>query len=488
MAEPKDDVLFKAWDLFVGNGGAKNPERAVQMSTPAARKGNSSAALLIGIAYLKGEGARRDPAEAFRWISKAAKGDNRAGQVLIAELLLNGVGTTADHHKAREWLRKAADAGHPRGQLRYAQLLLEPPVEKDRDYVSALAYASRAQSKLPEAGFEVGIILSRDRDNLKADPVRSVAALGQAASAGHGQSQYLFATCLLAGFGVTQDHAAAMEWLEKAASQGVPGARFHLGQAYIEGIGKPVAVLRGVKLLELAAEDGEPGALNNLGLIYSMGASGLTVDLPRAIEYFRRGAESGDVDAKLNFGVATLKGIGRPADPAQGIKLISEVAASDHTLALWTLGVFELLGEGLPINEDAGVRHIRRASDLGFSDATSTLCDLARAAKAGVKFESEGFNAVLDRGLQKSLPNCQYLVSLRYGRGILVPVDHVRGLQYLHQAAQGGYHFAEADLAFMYFTGQYVEVDMEKSRYWLKRAADHGNEEALSLLKKAGQR
>mmetsp|Transcript_20761 Transcript_20761/g.52570 ORF Transcript_20761/g.52570 Transcript_20761/m.52570 type:complete len:86 (+) Transcript_20761:182-439(+) len=54
---------------------------------------------------------------------------------------------------------------------------------------------------------------------------------------GYAKAQYTFSKMLTEGFGVLQDHAAALELFRKAASQGHTNANIQLGWAHSKGVG-----------------------------------------------------------------------------------------------------------------------------------------------------------------------------------------------------------------------------------------------------------
>jgi TPR repeat protein len=479
------DPVLEAWQYFLGNGRAKNAQRAVALATPAAQAGDEHAALLLGVAHLNGSGIRQDDRKAFEWLSRAAIRENRVAQLLLGDLYRYGISVAADPAQAIAYYQQAADGGSPYAQLRLAQALLEAPGE--RQFAKALVYATRAEAALPQAGLEVALILLVDRPGVPADAQRAATSLAHAAAAGNAIAQYLYSICLQAGFGIAKDAAAAIPWLEKAALQGLPMARLSLGQAYLGGFGTSLDAARGLHWLELAAKDGEPDAWNYLGLAYRDG-TGVPRDLTRAAEYFRRGADAGNLDAQDNLALAYLEGTGVAHDTAQGIRLLTASADRGSAGAQFFLGLLHEIGHGVPLDLERAVRRLKQASAQGVAPANGRLCELAFLAEGGLSVEAPDLTAVMDRGIQERQPACLYVAAIRYSRGLGESRDPRKGLEFLRESAELEYHYAEADLALLYSIGELLPQDAQQVRYWLERAADHGNRLALDTLKKAGIR
>ena len=478
--------VAEAWKYFVGEGRTRDAAKAVELSRPAAQAGDADAALLLGVAYLKGDAVGQSGQEAFKWISRAAA-KNRVAQSLLAELYYSGVGVPVDEAKAISLFAAAADAGHSYAQWRMAQGLMQGYAGAAPDFPRALKYATQAESSLPRAGFEVGFILLTGRPGVPADPQRGAAALERAAKSGDSLSQYLYATCLQAGLGVTKDLPAAIPWLQKAADQRLGMARLRLGEVHAYGLGTPQDRALARKWFELAAADGEPGALNALGVLYSDDTSD-PGNLARAIEYFKKAADQNDPAGQLNLGASYLFGRGVPRDDSRALQLLSSAADHGHVMAQYLVGLLYLGGGDVAQNESEGVRRVRQAADRGNSFAIGTLCELSMQGRAGLRMDNPELTKPMQAGIDEKEPACLYVSAIRYERGLLVPQDSSRGLQLLKQSAELNYHFAEWDLGQLYLLGKYLPQDPMQGRYWVQRAADHGNQQAQELLQKAGIR
>lgn len=485
-SKTSSEQVVDALQYFVGKGAIHDPKRAVALAMPLAKEGDADAALVIALAYLKGEGLEQNDAKALEWMSRSAAGKNSVAKMLLDQMKAVEFGVKPDEPPDFVALRKAAEAGQPDAQLRLAQALLSG-LAGERNYAEALKYATKAQPSLPQAGFDIGLILLVDRPGVPRDPQRGAAALERAAKSGHAISQYLYANCLQAGLGVPRDLAAALPWLQKAAGQGLAMARLRLGEAYLFGDGIASDTTQALRWLELAAGDREPGASNLLGLIYSEGRS-VARDDQRAVEYFRKDAELGDASAQLNLGAALMEGRGVPRDPTQGLHWLNQSADRDDRVAQFLLGLLQLDGVNAPLNTNEGIRRLQQAAGQRYPEAMNEVCELSFLGRFGLRAESSDLTPVMQDGMKVQQPACVYVAALRMEKGLAGAKNSDQALQLLKQAASLNYPYAELDLAKLYLMGEYLPKDVSQGRYYLERAANHGNKEALQLLQQAGLR
>lgn len=79
----------------------------------AAEQGNALAQAKFGSLFILGrKGAERDPKRAAQWMSKAAKQGLVEAQVVMAAMYDMGYGVSGDKKTANQWYEKAAKQGH----------------------------------------------------------------------------------------------------------------------------------------------------------------------------------------------------------------------------------------------------------------------------------------------------------------------------------------------------------------------------------------
>jgi len=78
-------------------------------------------------------------------------------------------------------------------------------------------------------------------------------------------------------------------------------------------------------------------------------------------------------------------------------------------------------------------------------------------------------------------PACQAALSGMFESGQGVPADHRRAFELMLQAAESGYLPAQRSVGVSYVLGRGVAKDEEKAAYWLGKASDRGDDEAILL-------
>lgn len=76
----------------------------------------------------------------------------------------------------------------------------------------------------------------------------------------------------------------------------------------------------------------------------------------------------------------------------------------------------------------------------------------------------------------------------KYFNGIEVKQDYRTALMFFLNAAKAGNKKAQYKLGVFYELGIIVELDEDKAAHWYKKAAESGDEEAQSALKRLGRR
>jgi TPR repeat protein len=127
--------------------------------------------------------------------------------------------------------------------------------------------------------------------------------------AAHGlaSAQFCLAICYYNGTSLPLDYERAFHLCERAAIQGLAVAMNVLGNLYTEGHGVTQDPLTGMIWYIQAAELREPAAIYNIGTLFERGL-GVETSLPKALEWFRRAAYYGSVNAENVLGIFCEQG------------------------------------------------------------------------------------------------------------------------------------------------------------------------------------
>ncbi len=171
---------------------------ALKTLMPLAQEGLPEAQALIGYMFANGEGVPRDDAVAVVWFRKAAEQGNANGQANLGYMYATGRGVARDKDEAMKWYLYAAEQGNDAAQQNLLGLFSRRPVNL--------------------AGTTVGIDMVEQR-----------------AKDGDRDAMYVLGHSYVTGFGVRQNTATGMEWIQRAATHGSAAAQYRYGRYLMDG-------------------------------------------------------------------------------------------------------------------------------------------------------------------------------------------------------------------------------------------------------------
>lgn len=178
------------------------------------------------------------------------------------------------------------------------------------------------------------------------------------------------------GEGLDTDYAAALVWAERAASVGDTRGMVYLGKIWMEGLGANANSETALSWFVRADAQGDGKAARYIGLIALDQA-----DPDTAAEWFRKGAEGGDITSQYYLGRAYQRGEGVAQDFAAAMQWYKAAAergdliASDGMVGMASLYA---AGQGVP-HDTARARELyEQAATLGNERAQDALRGLSR--------------------------------------------------------------------------------------------------------------
>ena len=170
------------------------------------------------------------------------------------------------------------------------------------DYQTAMSlWKPMAEQGNAEAQYNIGVMYNRGQ-GVAEDPVTALKWYRLAADQGHAKALYNIGEAYRTGRGVDRNMGETVKWYQKAADLDYPNAQYALGLLNISGQGLEKNEPAGLKLVRAAAQGGFADAEYMMGMAYLKGFGGLIIDEAEALQWFRKAAEQGHLEALYAYG------------------------------------------------------------------------------------------------------------------------------------------------------------------------------------------
>ena len=244
-----------------------------------------------------------------------------------------------------------------------------------------------------------------------------------------------------------QKEAEQLRKLVMAASSGNVQAQYELGNRLADGdkYGRNPDPQQAVYWWQKAASMGHAGAQCSLAILYHTGEL-LPHNQHKAAELWKSAAELGDTDAMFYIGVCYANGLGVMRDPVLAYQWWVKAAERGNERAQVNIGFCYARGEGVKKDISVAVKIWKKAAENG---NTSAQCMLANCYYTGdgVKADPKKAVAIWTAAAEKGDAESMYYLANCYKEGA------------------GG-----------------LSMDLDKFKYWIKRAAQNGNAQAKKIL------
>ena len=406
---------------------------------------NSDAMLFIGKCYRLYPGDKTDRRNAVTWFVKAADKGNAEAYYYLGDCYERGYGLKQNHEEAAKWFEKAVEKGNVDAMKALARQAI--------DHKNA-AEAINWYEKAADLG-----------------DTESMRMLGEIFSNLHKWLWITFEDILKKN--EYYDIDKAMEWYKKAADLGDADAMLTIGTKYYlgEGVGKDFSKASEwfEKIGELDDEYELPRPLGYTYKDYYLNKIGNLFerehDYVKAMEWYKKAADFGNVSAMKDIGRIYLNGEGVRKNIEEGIRWCEKAWETDHD----HYDSIAIIYADSGLNDKA-LEVIERAIGLGNGNAMFNLgCMYYLGFGCGVhKDYCKAFDL-----LEKAASNdgdykydAMNSLGVLYNLGLGVRKDYGKAMEYYKKA---GTKESRLNIGRMYFLGEGVPQDYYEAKRWYQK-------------------
>ena len=314
------------------------------------------------------------------------------------------------------------------------------------------------------------------------------------------------------GRGVKKDTKKAYKYFLDAAKYKDEYAETYLGLFYDKGIAVQKNYEIAYQWYYKAAIKGNAFAQYSLGILYSEG-NGVIKDYNKAFIWFQKSAENDYVGAYYQLGRAYYNGLGIDKDYEKAFKWHKKAADNNLASSQYALSLMYKNGEGCDESLISAYYWVEKAAENDYEDAYYVV---GRSYLEGIFVEVNYKKAFhyLSKGYLALDTNCIESLAEMYLKGLNVKKDVYAALELYNRALEFGdrsiyfkvgkvyedeglinqavsiYNQGHKDgnlkctqrLGIMYYNGEGVEKDLEKSMEYMEIAADKKEPHAMYVL------
>jgi TPR repeat protein len=139
----------------------------------------------------------------------------------------------------------------------------------------------------------------------------------------------------------------AQSAFQQLSAQGVPAADYNLAVMHLRREIPAASDREALRLMTRSAEAGFVTAMVGLAQMHELGLAGLEVDLVQSVQWSRRAADAGSVDAQVDVATAYFLGRGAPKDAALAARWYRLAAQGGDPGAMFLIASLYESGEGV---------------------------------------------------------------------------------------------------------------------------------------------
>ncbi|MDD3063871.1 MAG: tetratricopeptide repeat protein, partial [Massilibacteroides sp.] len=201
---------------------------------------------------------------------------------------------------------------------------------------------------------------------------------------------------------------------------------------------------------------------------------GVTQDSTEAVNWYRKAAEQGLVEAQLNLGSCYYNGTGVTQDSTEAVNWYRKAAEQGNADAQFNLGVFYRYGIGVTQDSTEAVNWYRKAAEQGNADAQFNLGVFYHYGIGVTQDSTEAVNWYR-KAVEQGDSKAQFALGVCYDDGMGVTQDSTEAVNWYRKAADQGSAVAQRNLGRCYYYGIGVTQDYTEAVNWYRKAAEQGD-------------
>ena len=312
------------------------------------------------------------------------------------------------------------------------------------------------------------------------------------------------AICYQEGWGVEKSEQEAFNLFKKAADQEYARGQYHVAYSYQWGVGvetslkkaieyyrlalaqkyKIDSIINGInyceeklnilKHLQASADEGNAQSQYELGWAYRFGNLGLREDVSKAIYYYTKAAEQGNLQACGRLFHCYYEGSGVEKSFEKALPYLKFLADHKQPQFLDYLGEFFEKGYGgLKQSYQEAFKYYKQAADQGHAHSQLVIGEYFKQG-LGVEQSTEDAFTYTKLAADWGIPKAQYELGEMYRIGIGVPQSDNHALDYYLRAANRDFMPAQEALSQFYHWGSPIDRFYEETIDHIRKLALQG--------------
>ena len=222
------------------------------------------------------------------------------------------------------------------------------------------------------------------------------------------------------------------------------------------------------------AEAGDVEAQMALAQRYRFGV-GVSQDSARAVEWFEKAAEQGNVQGEFSVGYMYASGEnGFKKELVKAAEWFRKAAENEHSNAQANLGMMYARGDGVEKNTETALFWLQKAADQGYAPAQLEIGRLYATGDDGMPKDIEKADAMYQKIAEEGNASAQFSLALKYMNGDGVARDPKKAIELYQKAAEQGNVGAQVNLANIYAKGELTRKNLKAATELYLKAAEQG--------------